>query len=437
MEMLVAAGGTAIFSETVEWTGAEHLLAQRAATPDVAQRIVAAVGERERMVRAAGGDIRGQNPGPQNKAGGITTIEEKALGAMSKGGRQPINDLLAAGQRPAGSGLYLMDTPFFSPESMTAMIAGGAHIVIFTTGAGNSYCSLVAPTLKMSANAEATARLTEQIDFAATGVLDGSVSLDAAACDGMQRLLEVASGALTFGEIVGEGAEVVSRIGGFDLTGEEVSLDPISQLSQYSTSIVSDALDELAVLGVLPGIEARRVGQGRVVGRALPVRLQPKSNDPSAYRFGGGVGKPLEQVLQTMQDGDIVVMDLGGSNRAAAWGGLASRIAQRRGVRGTIMWGACRDVDEIRAIGYPVWSVAVCPRRSRNEFTFGAINEPITIQGVTIAPRDFIIADESGVVCVPQGRFGEVIALCARIAVQERVLEAQVLNGSLESWDEV
>jgi len=211
----------------------------------------------------------------------------------------------------------------------------------------------------------------------------------------------------------------------------------MSQLSQYSTSIVSDALDELAVLGVLPGIEARRVGQGRVVGRALPVRLQPKSNDPSAYRFGGGVGKPLEQVLQTMQDGDIVVMDLGGSNRAAAWGGLASRIAQRRGVRGTIMWGACRDVDEIRAIGYPVWSVAVCPRRSRNEFTFGAINEPITIQGVTIAPRDFIIADESGVVCVPQGRFGEVIALCARIADQERVLEAQVLNGSLESWDEV
>ena len=88
-----------------------------------------------------------------------------------------------------------------------------------------------------------------------------------------------------------------------------------------------------------------------------------------------------------MQDGDIVVMDLGGSNRAAAWGGLASRIAQRRGVRGTIMWGAWGDVDEIRAIGYPVWSVAVCPRRSRNEFTFGAINEPITIQGGPRAAR--------------------------------------------------
>jgi len=213
--------------------------------------------------------------------------------------------------------------------------------------------------------------------------------------------------------------------------------DPLSRLAQYSTSIVSDALDEVGVLGVIPGLHAQRVGQGRAAGRALPVRLEPKSNDPSAYRFGGGVGKPLEQVLQTMKDGDIVVMDLGGSNRAAAWGGLASRIAQRRGVRGTIMWGACRDVEEIRAIGYPVWSVATCPRRSRNEFTFGAINEPVTIAGVTIAPRDFIVADESGVVCVPHARVEEVLALAARIGEQEAKLEAQVLNDALKSWDAV
>jgi regulator of RNase E activity RraA len=215
------------------------------------------------------------------------------------------------------------------------------------------------------------------------------------------------------------------------------SLDPLSALSRFSTSIVSDALDELGILGVLPGLAAQRVGQGRVVGRALPVRLEPKANDPAAYRFGGGVGKPLEQVLQTMQDGDVVVMDLGGSNRAAAWGGLASRIAQRRGVRGTIMWGACRDVDEIRAIGYPVWSVAVCPRRSRNEFTFGAINEAISIAGVTVAPRDYVVADESGVVCVPQARVAEVLPLCTRIGDQEAALEAQVLNDSLASWDAV
>lgn len=215
------------------------------------------------------------------------------------------------------------------------------------------------------------------------------------------------------------------------------SPDPISQLSRYSTSIVSDALDELAILGVLPGLFAQRLGQGRVVGRALPARLEPKSHDPAAYRFGGGVGKPLEQVLQTMRDGDVVIMDLGGSIRAAAWGSLASRIAQRRGVRGTIMWGACRDVDEIRAIGYPVWAVAVCPRRSRNEFTFGSINESITIAGVTIAPRDYVVADESGVVCIPHARVNEALQLCARIAEQEAALEAQVLNDSLASWDSV
>lgn len=215
-------------------------------------------------------------------------------------------------------------------------------------------------------------------------------------------------------------------------------LDPVSQLLQYSTSIVSDALDELGIAGVLPSsLQPRRIGQGRVAGLALPVRLEPKSNDPSAYRFGGGVGKPLEQVLQTMQDGDIVVMDLGGSDRAAAWGGLASRIAQRRGVRGTLMWGSCRDVDEIRTIGYPVWSVAVSPRRSRNDFTFGWINKPITVGGIAIAPRDFILADESGVIVISPARIAEVLELCARIASQEAALEAQILNNTLSSWDEV
>ena len=106
-----------------------------------------------------------------------------------------------------------MDTPFFSPESITAMVAGGAQIVLFTTGAGNSYCSLVAPTLKMSANVETCARLTEQIDIAAAAVVTGLATIDDVAADAIARMLDVASGTLTFGEIVGEGDEVVSRIG--------------------------------------------------------------------------------------------------------------------------------------------------------------------------------------------------------------------------------
>jgi altronate dehydratase large subunit len=213
MEHVVAGGGQAIFSETVEWTGAEHLLARRAVSPAVAERIVAAVAQRERLAREAGGDLRAQNPGPQNKAGGLTTLEEKALGAIAKGGEQPIQEMLRPAQRPEGPGLFLMDTPYFSPESMTAMVAAGAQIVMFTTGAGNSYTSLIAPTLKMSANPGTAARLAEQIDFAADGVLSGAATLEAVSVRGMERLMDIASGTLTFGEIVGEGDEVVSRIG--------------------------------------------------------------------------------------------------------------------------------------------------------------------------------------------------------------------------------
>lgn len=211
-ERIVSAGGRAVFSETVEWTGAEHLLARRAATPGIAQRIVATVMARERAVRESGGDIRAHNPGPQNKTGGLTTIEEKALGAIAKGGEQPIQGVLRPAERPPAAGLYLMDTPYFSPESITAMVAAGAQIVVFTTGAGNSYCSALAPTFKVSANPDACDRLREQIDFAATGVLDGSTSFDDAAARAFDALLGVASGTLTYGEIVGEGAEVVSRL---------------------------------------------------------------------------------------------------------------------------------------------------------------------------------------------------------------------------------
>jgi altronate dehydratase large subunit len=213
MESVVAEGGQAMFSETVEWTGAEHLLAARAIDSGVASDILRAVADREDMVRRVGADIRAQNPGPQNRAGGLTTIEEKALGAIAKGGQLPIHGVLRPAQRPRGPGLFIMDTPYFSPESMTAMIAGGAQIVVFTTGAGNSYCSLVAPTLKLSANPDTCERLTEQIDIVATDVLRRTVTLDAMAAAAIDKLVDVAGGTLTFGEIVGEGGEVVSRLG--------------------------------------------------------------------------------------------------------------------------------------------------------------------------------------------------------------------------------
>lgn len=210
-----------------------------------------------------------------------------------------------------------------------------------------------------------------------------------------------------------------------------------ARLAAHPTAMVSDALDELGICGALSGVRAMREGQGRICGRALPVRFVRKAGDPEAWRFGGGVGKPLERVLQTMRAGQVVIIDLDGAADAAAWGGLASRLAQRRGVRGTVMWGACRDLEEIRAIGYPVWAVGTCPRRSRNAFAFGAIGEPLAIGPVTIAAGDFVLADETGVVVVPAARAGEVLALLERIARQESALALQVEKDAVASWDQV
>ena len=96
-----------------------------------------------------------------------------------------------------------------------------------------------------------------------------------------------------------------------------------------------------------------------------------------------------------------------------------------------------RDVDEIRECGYPLWSTGVCPRRSRNEFTFGSINEKINIGEVEIAPNDIIVADSSGVVCVPKDLISDILENLEKIAHQETILEDQVLRGTIQNWDEL
>jgi regulator of RNase E activity RraA len=168
------------------------------------------------------------------------------------------------------------------------------------------------------------------------------------------------------------------------------------------------------------------------------VRFARKTGDAAAYRFGGGVGRPLGQVLKTMRPGQVVVFDLDGAADAACWGGLASRLAQRKGVQGTVIWGSCRDVEEIQGLRYPVWAVGTCPRRSRNEFTFGALGEPITLAGkVHVAPDDLVVADATGVVVVPQSRAVEVLDLAHRIARTEAALEQQIASGDVVDWDQV
>ena len=206
------AGGTALFGETIEWLGAEHLLAERSARA-VGRAIVEAVQRRERAVAATGVDLTGNNPGQENIRGGLSSIEEKSLGAIAKGGSHRIDGLLAIAERPARPGLYVMDAPGFSPESMTAFAAAGAQLMVFTTGAGNSYCSAIAPTIKISARPDTAARLVSQIDFDASSVFTGSEDLDDAAARLLATIVDVASGVRTWGELLREGNEALIRTG--------------------------------------------------------------------------------------------------------------------------------------------------------------------------------------------------------------------------------
>jgi altronate dehydratase large subunit len=213
VDAIVAAGGRAVFGETIEWLGAEHLLAARAADATVAHAIRDAVLRRERMSVAAGITLTGKNPGPTNVAAGLSTIEEKSLGAIAKGGRSPIRGVVDIAEALPGPGLYVMDAPAYAPESVGGLVASGAQIVLFTTGVGNSFVSGLAPTIKISANPVAAKRLGEQLDFDASGVFERRDALADATARLMDVLLDVASGTLTWGEVLDEGEDVVSRLG--------------------------------------------------------------------------------------------------------------------------------------------------------------------------------------------------------------------------------
>ncbi|WP_181176117.1 UxaA family hydrolase [Mesorhizobium sp. B2-3-4] len=214
VDLLVAQGATVIAGETVEWLGAEHILARRARDAAVAQQIRQAVERKESFAAASGHSLTGNNPGEENIRGGLSTIEEKSLGAVAKTGSCRIDGVLTMAEPPAARGLYLMDGPSFSPESMTGFAAAGAQLMLFTTGPGNSTASALAPTIKITARRETALRLPEQIDFDASTVSEGSETVEGAARRLLATILDVAGGTLTFGEILGEGLEVPTRVRG-------------------------------------------------------------------------------------------------------------------------------------------------------------------------------------------------------------------------------
>lgn len=212
-DALIQSGGRAVFGETLEWMGAEHLLARRGATPAVSDAIIQAVLRRESIATRQGVDLLGNNPGPTNIAAGLSSIEEKSLGSIAKSGTAQIAGVLGIGETPPASGLYAMDAPAYSPESLSGFVASGAQMLLFSTGVGNSYVSTLAPTIKVSANPIATTTLAEQLDFDASAVFRGEQSIDQATAALLDVVVDIASGTLTWGEILDEGDEVVSRMG--------------------------------------------------------------------------------------------------------------------------------------------------------------------------------------------------------------------------------
>jgi altronate dehydratase large subunit len=212
-DRLVDAGGAAMFGETMEWLGAEDVLASRAATPEVGRAIVDAVLKREAWAAASGEDLTGNNPGQENIRGGLSSIEEKSLGAIAKGGSRPVRGVVPHAAPIPGPGLWVMEGPAFSPPSITGFVAGGAQMVLFTTGQGNSYCDALAPTVKITANPASAKRLTHQIDFDASALLDGTRDPDEAADALFGQLLDHASGTRTWGEVLDEGDYAIARLG--------------------------------------------------------------------------------------------------------------------------------------------------------------------------------------------------------------------------------
>jgi len=212
-DRLVDAGAKTIIGESTEWLGAEHLLAKRAITPQLGEKIVATVKEKEQVAIDAGRDLTGNNPGPTNIAAGLSTIEEKSLGNIAKSGSRPIQSLVGWAEQPKEQGLHLMDAPAYAPESMTGFSASGTQLIFFSTGVGNSFVNSIAPTIKLSGNPETCARLEEQLDFKCSEVFTGEKELEETAEDLMDVMLTIASGKETWGEIIGEGGEAFTRMG--------------------------------------------------------------------------------------------------------------------------------------------------------------------------------------------------------------------------------
>lgn len=211
-DRIIEMGGTSILSETTEFIGAEHILAKRAKNEEIKERIYGIIDRYEKSLESVGEKVRSGNPSPGNKAGGITTLEEKSLGCIHKGGTSIIQDVVDYAKPVEKKGLVIMDTPGNDPSSIARMIAGGAQIILFTSGRGTPTGNPIAPVIKISGNRITYENMKDNIDIDASHVIYGPESLEELGEMILKEVIDVASGKLVKAEILGFIETSVMRI---------------------------------------------------------------------------------------------------------------------------------------------------------------------------------------------------------------------------------
>ena len=198
-DLVVRHGGTVILSETPETYGAEHLLTRRAVSREVGEKLVALMRWWERYTEREGAELN-SNPSPGNKAGGLTTILEKSLGAMAKCGSTNLVDVVQYAEAVTGKGFVFMDTPGYDPVAATGQVAGGANLVCFTTGRGSVFGCKPAPSIKLATNTPMFTRMEDDMDVNCGTVLDGDESVQQCGERIFRKILATASGEPTKSE---------------------------------------------------------------------------------------------------------------------------------------------------------------------------------------------------------------------------------------------
>lgn len=211
-DRIVAKGGTSILSETTEFIGAEHILARRGKTKEIGERIYEIVHNYEKALWLVGEEVRDGNPSPGNKEGGLTTLEEKSLGCIHKGGHSEITAVYDYAKQVSEKGLVIMDTPGNDPSSVAGMVAGGCQICVFSTGRGTPTGNPIVPVIKITGNKITYANMTDHIDVDASPVIYGSETLEELGEKLLSELAEVANGKLTKAEALGYTEMAIARV---------------------------------------------------------------------------------------------------------------------------------------------------------------------------------------------------------------------------------